>query len=115
MSTIVRSIDRGIRVVAGVEVRVTEQVWTDGGASFEVHRLDTGDDLTEDGCFDQLPTDEQIETCYDSPPHCGPARCAASASMTPTPICPVRQVLSTNIGRGASGDHARRAVLRRHR
>ncbi len=70
MSTIVRSIDRGIRVVAGVEVRVTELVWADGGASFEVHRIDTGDDLTEDGCFDQPPTDKQIENLLRQPPLC---------------------------------------------
>jgi len=55
-----REVDRGTRVVEGVEVRVTELVWSDGGTSFEVHRVDTGEDLTEAECFDQLPTDDQI-------------------------------------------------------
>lgn len=28
--------------------------------SFEVHRVDTGEDLSEDGRFDTMPTDEEI-------------------------------------------------------
>jgi hypothetical protein len=67
MSKIVSRVDRGTRVVAGVEVRVTDLLWTNGGHSFEVHRVDTGVDLTEDGCFDDPPTDEQIEDLLDPP------------------------------------------------
>jgi hypothetical protein len=51
MNKIVKRVDRGVRVVADVEVQVTELLWTDGGHSFEVHRVDTGEDLTEDGVF----------------------------------------------------------------
>jgi hypothetical protein len=42
-----------------------------------VHRLDTGADLTEDGCFDTWPADTQIATLLDdaaerwSCPDCG--------------------------------------------
>ena len=57
---IIDEVEHGLRTVAGVEVSVRELVWDDLGRSFEVHRVDTGDDLTEDGCFDTLPTDEQI-------------------------------------------------------
>ncbi len=60
MSRIINEVDHGIRVVAGVQVTVRELVWDDGGRSFEVHRVDTGDDLTEDDCFDTMPTDGQI-------------------------------------------------------
>jgi hypothetical protein len=57
---IIDHIEHGTRTVAGVQVTVRELVWTDLGRSFEVHRSDTGDDLTEDGCFDIMPTDDQI-------------------------------------------------------
>ena len=60
MSEIVSEVDHGTRMVAGVEVRVTQLVWRGGGTSYEVHRVDTGVDLTEAECFDQMPTDEQI-------------------------------------------------------
>jgi hypothetical protein len=60
MSHIIREIDRGTRTVNGVQVHITELVWHDEGRSFEVHRTDTGADLTEDGCFDTWPTDAQI-------------------------------------------------------
>jgi hypothetical protein len=60
MGHIIDEVEHGVRTVAGVEVRVRELVWNDLGRSFEVHRVDTGEDLTEDGCFDTLPTDEQI-------------------------------------------------------
>jgi hypothetical protein len=67
MNKIVKTVDRGLRVVADVEVQVTELLWTDGGHSFEVHRVDTGEDVTEDGCFDDPPTDEQIKDLLDPP------------------------------------------------
>ena len=51
----------------GVEVRVTQLVWRDGGTSYEVHRADTGVDLTEAECFDQMPTDEQIAALLPPP------------------------------------------------
>jgi hypothetical protein len=60
MSRIIREIDRGTRTVDGVEVQITELVWQDEARSFEVHRTDTGADLTADGCFDTWPTDAQI-------------------------------------------------------
>ncbi|ROO52763.1 hypothetical protein EDC02_7704 [Micromonospora sp. Llam0] len=60
MSRIVREIDRGTRTVDGVQAQITEVVWADEGRNFEVHRTDIGDDLTENGCFDTLPTDAQI-------------------------------------------------------
>lgn len=60
MSRIIRRIDRGTRTVDGVTVQISELVWDDEGRSFEVHRADTGEDLTVDGCFDVWPTHEQI-------------------------------------------------------
>jgi hypothetical protein len=60
MDKIIREIDRGTRVVAGVDVRITELVWDDGARSVDVHRVDTDELLTEDESFDQMPTDEQI-------------------------------------------------------
>ncbi|SRR6266511_4476437 len=87
MSKIVSRVDRGTRVVAGVEVRVTEVLWTDAGHSFEVHRVDTGDDLTEAGCFDDPPTDEQIEDLLDPPvdwwtcPGCGTSIDASQSDL----------------------------------
>jgi hypothetical protein len=65
MGKIIHEVDRGTRLVADVDVRVTELVWDDGARSFEVHRVDTGDDLTEDECFDTTPTDEQIAIRLD--------------------------------------------------
>jgi len=61
MSRITSEIDRGTRLVASVEVRATELTRADRGTSFEDHRIDTGEDLTRDDCFDQMPTDKQIE------------------------------------------------------
>jgi hypothetical protein len=60
MSKVIRGIDRGTRTINDIEVHLTELVWDDDGRSFEVHHADTGADLTEDGCFDTWPTDEQI-------------------------------------------------------
>lgn len=48
-------------------------MWTDGGRSFEVVTAG-GMDLTEDGCFDTMPTDEQIAALLPEPwfcPKCG--------------------------------------------
>ena len=87
MNKIVKTVDRGLRVVADVEVQVTELLWTDGGHSFEVHRVDTGEDLTEDGCFDDPPTDEQIEALLDPPvdwwtcPGCGTSIDASQSDL----------------------------------
>ncbi|GIF69354.1 hypothetical protein Ais01nite_73890 [Asanoa ishikariensis] len=83
----VRDIDRGTRIVDGVQVHLTELVWSDQGRSFEVHRTDTGADLTEDGCFDTLPTDTQIAALLHatqglwSRPGCGTTIDAARANM----------------------------------
>lgn len=60
MGHIIDEVEHGTRTVNGVEASVRELVWNDLGRSFEVHRVDTGEDLTEDGCFDTVPTDEQI-------------------------------------------------------
>ncbi len=62
---IINEIEHGTRTVAGIPVSVRELVWDDdsdrnSGRSFEVHRVDTGEDLTEDECFDTMPADEQI-------------------------------------------------------
>lgn len=59
-SRIVGDSDWGTRVVDGVEVRVTELVWSCGGRSFEVHTTSDGRDLTEDECFAAFPTDAQL-------------------------------------------------------
>jgi hypothetical protein len=87
MSRIVREIGRGTRTVDGIEVQITELVWADEGRSFEVHRTDTGADLTEDGCFDTWPTDDQItnlpRTAQDlwSCPGCGISIDAGQADL----------------------------------
>jgi hypothetical protein len=60
MSRITRDIDRGTRTIDGIEVHLTELVWDDEGRGFEVRRTDTGVDLTQGGCFDTWPTDDQI-------------------------------------------------------
>jgi hypothetical protein len=67
LSKIIGEVDHGTRVVAGVQVRVTELVWSHGGTSFEVHEVDTGTDLTEAECFDHMPTDEQIAALLPAP------------------------------------------------
>jgi hypothetical protein len=67
MSKIVNRLDHGTRVIADVQVAITQLVWSDAGVSFEVHPVDTGADLTENGCFDQMPTDDQITDLLDPP------------------------------------------------
>jgi hypothetical protein len=57
------------RTVDGVEVRIVRLTWSDGGLSYEVYRQDDDTDLTQDGCFDVLPTDEQIRILLDGEPH----------------------------------------------
>jgi hypothetical protein len=52
---------RGKREVKGVRVHIKQLVWSDGRSSFEVYRVDTKEDLTINECFDDMPTDEQIE------------------------------------------------------
>lgn len=52
--------ERGTRVINSVRVRITEAIWANGARSFEVYRVDDDTDLTEDGCFDTEPTNEQI-------------------------------------------------------
>ena len=64
MGTVLGEFDRGIRIVAGVEVRITELVWDDGGRGYEVYRLDA-ELLTVDESFDHIPTDEQITALLD--------------------------------------------------
>lgn len=51
MNRVIREIDRGTRIVSGVEVTITELIWDNDGRSFEVHRTDTGEDLTADVGF----------------------------------------------------------------
>jgi hypothetical protein len=65
MNRVTREIGRGTRIVSGVEVAITELIWDNDGRSFEVHRTDTGEDLTEDVCFDALPSDEQVGVLLD--------------------------------------------------
>jgi hypothetical protein len=48
------------RLVGGALVRITELVWPDQRRSYQVHLPDSEIDLTENGCFDAPPTDEQI-------------------------------------------------------
>ncbi len=60
MVRIIDEIEHSTRTVAGIPVRIREVVWEDQGRSFEVHRVDTGEELTVDGCFDEMPTDEQL-------------------------------------------------------
>jgi hypothetical protein len=60
MDRIVNEIDHGVRTVATLPVTVHELVWHSDARSFEVHRVDTGEDLTGAGCFDTMPTDHQI-------------------------------------------------------
>jgi hypothetical protein len=62
VSTAPRDVDRGSRTVDGITVRVTELVWPDERRSFEVHLGDI--DLTENGCFDDPPTDAQIRDLF---------------------------------------------------
>jgi hypothetical protein len=73
---LVAEIDHGARTVRGVEVRITEQVWNNGGRSFDAHRIATDDadggHLTADGSFDAPPTDEQIAALLC--PHIEPAQ-----------------------------------------
>jgi hypothetical protein len=58
--------DHGKRIVKGVEVQINELIWADGGRSFEVFRTKDEEDLTIDGCFDELPTNKQIEALFDA-------------------------------------------------
>lgn len=69
MSTIVRRIDRGVRTIDTSHITITELVWADGGRSFEAHLAD-GTDLTEDGCFDEYPTDAQLRELLLGRPGC---------------------------------------------
>ncbi|MEU1813401.1 hypothetical protein [Micromonospora aurantiaca (nom. illeg.)] len=41
-------------------MRIAELVWSKGESLFEVHLDETGDDLTQDGCLDHPPTDDEI-------------------------------------------------------
>jgi hypothetical protein len=49
------------RLVSGVLVRVTELVWADEHRSYQVHLVNGATDLTENGCFDNPPTDTLIK------------------------------------------------------
>lgn len=57
-----KEIDRGERLIQGERLHITELVWPDGGRSFEVHLLRAGTctDLTQDGCYDHMPSDEEL-------------------------------------------------------
>jgi hypothetical protein len=48
------------RLVSDDMVRITELVWPDERRSYDVHLVDGDIDLTENGCFDDPPTDAQI-------------------------------------------------------
>lgn len=65
-----RRLEWGIRTVDGVKVSIAELIWTDEGRSFEVHRVSDDADLTEDGCLDTMPTDEQIRALLSHEPAC---------------------------------------------
>lgn len=69
MSRIHRRTNRGIRTIDTHQITITELVWTDGGRSFEAHLAD-GTDLTEDGCFDEHPTDAQLRDLLHQRPGC---------------------------------------------
>jgi hypothetical protein len=60
VSTSPERIDHESRLVAGVPVRITELTWPNQRRSYEVHLLAGDVDLTENGCFDDPPTDAQI-------------------------------------------------------
>lgn len=53
------------RQLGTTQLEIVEVVWSDLGRSFEVYRADNGEDLTEDGCFDAVPTDDQIRELLD--------------------------------------------------
>lgn len=60
MSRVIRHIDRGTRMIDGVDVHLTEFVSDDDVRSFGVHRTDTGADLTEDKHLDTWPNDDHL-------------------------------------------------------
>jgi len=62
MTRIISEVDRGTRTVDGTDVQITELVWSDDGRSFEAFRVADGFDLTEDECFDVMPSDDAIAT-----------------------------------------------------
>ncbi len=55
-----RRIGRGARTVDGITVTITELIWPNMGRRFQVHRADTGTDLTMDGHLDGKPGDDDI-------------------------------------------------------
>jgi hypothetical protein len=82
MSRIVHTVPRGTRVIDGIALQITELIWSDQGRSFEVYRLDTGQDLTVDGCFDQQPTNAELLDVLDESR--GLWRCACGQPITAT-------------------------------
>lgn len=58
------------RTVGGVVTQVEETVWTDGGRSFHLYRLN-GDEppicVTENDAFDHSPTDDEIRKALGLP------------------------------------------------
>ena len=64
MSHVVRAVPR-VRVIDGITLQITELIWSNEGYSFEVHRLDTGEHLTADGCFDLPPTTGELAELLD--------------------------------------------------
>lgn len=82
---IIDEVDRGVRTVAGVDVRTVELVWTGGLRSFEVHRVDDGTDLTEAECFDEYPSADQIAALLAGEPaptgRIGTLAAAAAAAL----------------------------------
>lgn len=54
-----------VRTVDEIAVCIVRLTWSDGGLSYEVYRQDDDTDLTHDGCFDVLPTDDQIRALLD--------------------------------------------------
>lgn len=52
----------GEHTVSGRRLEVRRLVWRDApGLSFQVTDADTGEDLTEQECFDEYPTPGQLE------------------------------------------------------
>ena len=78
---IVDTVGHAPRVVSRQVVWVVEQVWNGGARSFEVHAGagETEVDLTVDGAFDEMPTDEDIAGLLAATDSCG--TCGGSGQM----------------------------------
>lgn len=58
---IVGEVDHGHHTVAGRRVHITESVWNGGaGSSFEVTNSESGETLTMDEAFDEMPSRSEV-------------------------------------------------------